>query len=206
MPTKGLLDGTWGYLSGPMEAVSDNGVEWRRKFIELVDDAGLAIDLIDPTDKPLDDESMIGENKALQIELQRQGRFLELRELVSDYRRQDLRYVDHSNFVVVLVNPDVHMCGTYDELFFAESQHKPLFFIVEGGLYRLPRWLFDVVDLDDPRKGTKCNVYENVEGVVEELKRLDSGEVPFTKKWVLIRKALEKKRQRRLAARLKSPA
>ena len=32
----GKLDGALGYLSGPMEFVADHGVEWRRKFIQMI--------------------------------------------------------------------------------------------------------------------------------------------------------------------------
>ena len=48
----GKLDGACGYLSGSMEYAKDHGVEWRRKFVSLVAEAKLKIDLIDPTNKP----------------------------------------------------------------------------------------------------------------------------------------------------------
>lgn len=192
--TSGLLDGACCYLSGPMEYAADHGVEWRRHFIEQTWQAGLNIDFIDPTNKPGGDELKIGENKGLQQDMQSTGRFLELRDYVARYRRFDLRFVDYSDFLVTVVDPKVHMCGTYDEIFTAERQHKPNFFICEGGLSKLPRWLFDVVDLDDPTKGTRCNVFQSVEEVVRELRRLDMGAISMNSKWVLIRKYIEKMR------------
>jgi hypothetical protein len=73
----------------------------------------------------------------------------------------------------------------------AESQHKPLFFICPGGLHRLPRWLFDVIDL----RNDGSNVFESVEEVIDYLSKIDSGEIKITAEWVLIRQALEKIRE-----------
>lgn len=193
----GKLDGACGYLSGPMEFVADHGVEWRRKFIQMVKDAGLNIDLIDPTDKPGDESIKIGENKTVQVELQRQGRFKELQEYVHEYRRYDLRFVDISDFLVTVIDPRVPQWGTGNEVYVAEMQHKPNFFICEGGLYNLPRWLFDVIDrIEDDSKDTlkECNVYENLEEVVAELLALNSGQKPLNNEWVLVRKDIEQRR------------
>lgn len=180
----GKLDGACGYLSGPMEFVADHGVEWRRKFIKLVSMAGLKVDLIDPTDKPGGIDVKIGENKAYQESLQKQGRWNELREYVKAYRRYDLRFVDISDFLVVVVDPRVPQWGTANEVYTAEQQHKPMFFICDGGLANLPRWLFDVVDLDNPIKNKRQNVFGSVEEVVQELKNLDIGAVPMSNEWV----------------------
>lgn len=192
--TSGKLDRAWCYLSGPMEYVADHGIEWRRKFIERTWNLGLNIDFIDPTNKPGGDEMKVGEDKSVQAKLQQEGKFLQLREYVADYRRYDLRYVDLSDFLVAVIDPQVHMCGTYNEIFFAEAQHKPMFFICDGGLSKLPRWLFDVVDLEDHKKGTRCNVFEDINALVSELKLYDTGAIKMSKKWVLIRKHMEEAR------------
>jgi len=193
---KGKLDEACCYLSGPMEFASDHGVGWRRKFIDLAWEKGLDIDFIDPTNKPGGDELKCGEDKSFQIKLQEEGKFIELRNYVARYRRYDLRFVDLSDFLVAVVDPKVHMCGTYNEIFIAEQQHKPCFFVCEGGLKKLPRWLFDVIDLEDPDKGTRCNVFENIEDVIQELVDIDSGKLPMSNKWVLIRKHLDKIKNR----------
>jgi len=190
----GRLDGACGYLSGPMEFVADHGVEWRRKFVRLVGEAGLKIDLIDPTNKPGGIDIKIGENKAHQETLQREGRWKELRQYVKSYRRYDLRFVDISDFLVVVVDPRVPQWGTSNEVYVAELQHKPMFFICDGGLHNLPRWLFDVIDLDNPEKGKRCNVFQSVEEVVTELVSLDMGLYPMSNEWVLVRKNLEQQR------------
>jgi hypothetical protein len=192
--SQGRLEGACAYLSGAMEYVADHGIGWRRRFIELTHEAGLNLDFIDPTDKPGGEDIKIGENKAEQERLQKEGRWQELKEYVDSYRHFDLRFVDLSDVLIVNVNPGVPQWGTANEVYDAEDQRKPMFFICEGGLYKLPRWLFGVIEFD--KKG-RSNVYETLEEVVRELQLLDSGMVPLSKKWVLVRRELERVRARR---------
>jgi len=191
----GVLDEAIGYLSGPMEFVRDHGVEWRREFIRLVRKAELDIDLIDPTNKP---GQPIGERQDYQNELQRTGQFKELQAYVSNYRHYDLRYTDISDFLIVVVDPTIPQWGTSNETFVAEMQKKPSFFIIEGGLYRLPRWLFDVIDRiysANPIEAQKeANVFESIEEVVQELVALDKGVKKLSREWVLVRKVLREMR------------
>lgn len=191
---KGKLDGACCYLSGPMEFVADHGVEWRRKFIRLSQEAGLKLDFIDPTNKPGDEECKIGEDKGYQTSLKEGGRWYDLKEYVSGYRRLDLRFVDLSDCIVAVVDPRVPQWGTSNEIYFAEMQHKPTFFICEGGLANLPNWLFAVIDLDDPLEDKRCNVFGSVEEVIEEMLDLDTGIAPMNSEWVLVRKFLERQR------------
>jgi hypothetical protein len=193
--TEGKLDRALCYLSGPMEYVADHGVEWRRKFVRLAKEAKLKLDFIDPTDKPGGEDIKIGENKEHQEMLQRQGRWVELRNYVHRYRRYDLRSVDFCDFIIAVIDPRVPQWGTANEIYFAEMEHKPIFFIVEGGLFKLPRWLFDVVDIDDYMRGTQCNVYESVEAVIEVLTELNDGRRHMDDRWVLMRKHIERARE-----------
>jgi len=195
----GILDGACGYLSGPMEFVADHGVQWRRKFIQLVRKANLDIDLIDPTNKPGGREVRIGEDKPFQQELQKTGQFRKLQEYVKKYRHFDLRFTDISDFLIAVIDPRVPQWGTSNEVYVAELQHKPCFFICDGGLYDLPRWLFDVIEKiehDDPKRALEqTNVYQSVEEVVAELQLLDQGMNPLSDEWVLVRRAIEERRQ-----------
>lgn len=193
----GKLEGACGYLSGPMEFVADHGVEWRRKFIKLIHEANLKIDLIDPTDKPGGEDVKIGENKSHQEALQKEGRWKELRDYVKSYRRYDLRFSDISDFLVVVVDPRVPQWGTANEVYNAELQRKPMFFVCDGGLKNLPRWLFGVIDIDNHIKNKRCNVFENIEDVVRELRCLDNGTYPLSDRWVLVRKHLEQLRSQK---------
>ena len=187
-----ILDGACVYLSGPMEFVADHGVEWRRKFVDLINQSGLKIDIIDPTNKPGGQEVKIGENKDTQVRLQSEGKYQELRNYVHSYRRYDLRFVDISDFLIVVIDPTIPQWGTANEVYVCEHQHKPMFFVCDGGLKNLPRWLFDVIDLDEDGNS---NVYESIEEVVDILKDIDSGKISLTNEWVLVRKSIEDQRK-----------
>lgn len=190
--SQGRLDGACCYLSGAMEYVTDHGIGWRREFIEKSIKADLKIDFIDPTDKPGGEDIKIGENKAEQEKLQREGRWKELKDYVDAYRHYDLRFVDISDMMVVAINTKVPQWGTANEVYMAENQCKPMFFICEGGLYEMPRWLFGVIELND--RGRSSNVFRSVDEVVEHLLHLDCGYVSMSKKWVLVRKWIEARR------------
>lgn len=191
----GKLDGACGYLSGSMEYVADHGVEWRQKFTRLVRESDLNIDLIDPTDKPGDEKI---EEKNFQIKLQENGNFRELQKYVGNYRRLDLRFTDLSDFLIVMVNPEVPQWGTSNEVYVSEDQHKPTFFICDNTLYNLPRWLFGVMEHiteDDPQKAIEqSNVFQSVEDVIAELVALDNGLKPLSREWVLVRNYIEMRR------------
>lgn len=205
----GLLDQACCYLSGAMEFVEDNGVSWRRYIIHRCWEEGLQIDFIDPTDKPAGEDIMIDENKAIQENFQKNGRFKELQNIVKSYRHWDLRFCDNADFQITMINTKVPQWGTANEVFCNEADRKPAFFICEDSLYKLPRWLFGVIDKiedDDPQEVLKkINVYQSVDHVIEELKLLDSGKKPLSKKWVLVRKNIEMRRAQFLQ-RYKKPS
>lgn len=190
----GKLDYALGYLSGPMDYVADHGVEWRRKFINLIHKAKLDIDLIDPTNKP-GDEMNIGEDKTLQTNFKSQKKWKELAEYVGEYRRYDLRYVDYSDFLVVVVDPRVPQWGTSNEVYFAEMQHKPIFFICDGGLENFPNWLYDLLEFENDQP---INIFQKPEEVVDLLVQMDRGEKKLSKQWVLVRKHIENTRKDRI--------
>lgn len=188
----GLLDSSTCYLSGAMDYVADHGIGWRRAFIDLCRQRNLKIDFIDPTNKPGEPHDKIDENKSYQTSLKVAGKFRELQEYVKGYRHEDLRYVDGSDFLVAVINPKVPQWGTSDEIYTAERQQKPIFFVIEGGLKNLPNWLFAVVNLGDGFE--RSNVFDSIEDVVDELVLIDDGSIPMCKKWVLFRKHLERSR------------
>ncbi len=185
----GKLDKALVYLSGVMENSSDHGVGWRRKFINMCNEQGLNIDFIDPTNKVGPSELKIGEEKGYQEQLQREGKWEELKDYVHRYRRYDLRACDYMNAMVVYIDPKIPSWGTLNEIYVAETAHKPRFCIVEGGKPCLPRWLFDVFSLE--------NIFDNMSQCVERLIHLDQGILELNEEWVLIQKYIEASRSER---------
>ena len=104
MTEKHALDGAVAYLCGAIEHASDDGIGWRRRFIDLLQKADLSIDCIDPTNKPGGEcGKPIDEAKQHQIDLQKGRRWDELRDYVHSYRRLDLRFIDYSDLVVAAI-------------------------------------------------------------------------------------------------------
>lgn len=176
----GKLDRALIYLSGAMEFAPDHGIEWRRKFIARSNEVGLRIDYIDPTDKVGARDLNVVEDKKYQAMLRNEGRFEELRDFVGRYRRYDLRACDYMDALVACVDPEIPHWGTPNEIYVAETAHKPRFLIVPGGKYNTPYWLFDVFPLE--------NIFDNPEECIQRLLDLNSGKQELSDEWVLIRK------------------
>lgn len=178
----GILDYAITYLAGPMEFASDGGVIWRQDFINLCYEQDIYLRFLDPTNKlqgmSITEEIKAG--KALKDAEDWEG----LKQHVKSFRREDLRCVDYCDFLTVMIDKDIHMCGTYDELFTAERQKKPILAIVNGGKKSCPGWLFDVIDHE--------LMFDNVSSCVEYLNNVNSGHIKLDSRWVLIRQSLEK--------------
>jgi hypothetical protein len=177
----GLLKSSRAYLSGAMDYAPDHGIGWRRKFIELT--KHLEIGIIDPTNKPIPCTSELGPERQTMEILRSQGRWDELRSFVKRFRREDLRFCDIADFLVVGIDPTIHTVGTYDEVFTAERQKKPLLCIIEGGKKRLPYWDFAVFRTNE--------IFESVEECVGYLDGIDNGTIPLDDRWVLIGQYLQ---------------
>lgn len=188
MSEQNVLDRSWCYLAGPIECVSDGGVAWRREFIKLAKQVNLKIEFLDPTNKPGKTLHQINEDRNYQKSLKIAGKWKELCDFVSEYRRLDLRIVDQSDFLVAMIDPTIPQWGTSNEIYEAERQHKPIFFVCKGGLVNLPNWLFGLVNLPDESKGIRSNVFDNIEDVISELIKINNGEIPIDDEWVLLRR------------------
>lgn len=194
----GILRGSICYLSGAIEYAPDHGVSWRQDFIQKAKAAKLGILCLDPTNKPEIEgwdsilKGHLREDQQYQQQLQGNGEFKELQRYVSGYRRLDLRLVDYSDFLVVAVNPTIPQWGTANEVYMAESQHKPIFFVGPSGEI-FPRWLFDILDITE--EDYIRNLFLSVDHLIEHLCKINNGEIKINDEWVLIRQALEKIRQ-----------
>lgn len=184
------LNGAVCYLSGAMEFVEDDGIGWRQEFTEKSYKANLNLSILDPTNKPKHISTTTSEDKNLQIKLQQEGKFKQLQLFVSDYRKKDLQLVNLSNFLVTMIHPSVPQWGTANEIYLAESQSKPNFIICPGGLSNLPRWLFDVVGKIHtdylPDAMHQANVYDSIDSVIDELLKINSGEILMNDDWLIL--------------------
>jgi hypothetical protein len=178
------LDGAVCYMIGAIDHAKDDGVGWRVELKNKAKAAGLNICWIDPCDKPTGGITEIGQEKNHIKRLRAEGKYDELTDAMKQIRRQDLRFVDLSDFVVFKLDPSVPTYGSLDEIYTAEDQHKPMYMVVEGGKNNLPFWLWAVVDHNE--------VFSNLDELVEHLVSVNRSDLSQDKRWVLIRPDISK--------------
>lgn len=138
---KGLLFKTRCYLVGAIEAELDYGIGWREEIKASLKDLGIIF--FDPCSKPF--IKSVSEVKGDQDELKnlrKNKSYKKLSKLMGEIRAYDLRCVDNSNFIIFKFNPKILTCGSFEEIFLANVQRKPVFILCEDGVDQIPLWLF----------------------------------------------------------------
>lgn len=178
-----ILDGSISYLIGSIDNAADQGRGWRKHLVSLCSEKGLKIKFLDPTNKITGLKEEVGSEHSRIMTLKNQQRYDELSETMRTIVRQDHRCVDLSDFVIFLIDTNIHTCGSYFEFQSSLTQKKPYFIIVPEGKQKTPAWLFGICDHN--------NIYNSVEDVVDRLIKLNSGEIPLSDRWVLFRKQIK---------------
>jgi len=131
------------YLAGAMDRVADRGNGWRDNITPFLEYLGIVV--FNPIKKPttigLEDE----ETHALKQQLKKDKKYSELSALMKTIRSVDLRLVDISDFLIVNLDLDIHPCGTYEEIFWANRQKKPIIVHMVQNKNQAPDWLFGTI-------------------------------------------------------------
>lgn len=174
------LDGMSVYLAGAIDRAPDDGVAWRKSIIQKSIERGLKLQWFDPCNKPKslgnDIPGEIGEEKRKVKQFKKEGQWEKAKEIVHKYRRYDLRMVDTRDFIIAKIDPDIHLCGTYQEIFLAEQQHKPILAIMDKPFCEIPDWLMDVI--------RKEELFNGVNDCVNYLVKVNNGEISMDDRWV----------------------
>jgi nucleoside 2-deoxyribosyltransferase len=131
------------YLAGAMDRVADRGVGWRDSITSFLQDLGIVV--YNPIKKPCSVGKEDNETHKRKTLLKQQGMYDELSKLMKEIRSTDLRLVDISDFLIVNLDLDTHPCGTYEEIFWANRQKKPIIVHMEQGKASAPDWLFGTI-------------------------------------------------------------
>ena len=172
------------YLAGPIDFEESLGKEYRQIIKEKCTDKGLKIKFLDPTNKLTGLSKDVGDEQAQIKKFKKNKDWKGLRQLMKRIVKEDLRQVDLSDFLIVMVNTDIHMCGTYHELITAELQRKPILTIVKGGKHKAPAWLFGILNHE--------YMFNNIDECIDYLAKLNSGQRYLNNKWILFRHELDK--------------
>ena len=172
------LEGKRYVLSGGIDRESDDGVVWRKYIREECVKRGINIIPFDPCDKPNGLGSEIGVEKTKVRELINNDKWKEAKEYVKTFRHYDLRAIDWSDFVIVKIDINSHICGSYDEIFLAERELKPIFVIMGEGQtkYDIPTWLISFIN--------EYEIFNNEDECIDYLEKINNGEMLLDERWV----------------------
>jgi len=154
------------YLAGAIDRVDDRGAGWRENISSFLRSLGIIVfnPITKPTEIGLEDE----ETHAVKAKLKTQQRYDELTSMMKVIRSVDLRLVDVSDFLIVNLDLDIHPCGTYEEIFWANRQKKPIIIHMVQGKKHAPDWLFGTI----PHQ----MIYSNWEDIFAYLKHINGDE------------------------------
>lgn len=128
-----------------MDGDREGGKVWRQEMSRWLMDE-LQIISFDPYHKPLHDFHRVGleddDNHAQIVEAIACQDYDLVRELVKPIVSTDLRCVDFADFILCNLDMQKRPCGTFDELYMAAGQRKPVIVHSPHGIQDLPPWLF----------------------------------------------------------------
>lgn len=134
------LNNTRTYLIGAMDRVKDGGIGWREKITPHLENMGIKV--LNPCNKPIESAKEDAYTRKRIESLKKTQQFEKIRKEYGHIRNADLRCVDVSDFVIAHIDILVHACGSYEEIFTANRQKKPVLIWCEQGKCNAPNWLF----------------------------------------------------------------
>ncbi len=130
------------YLIGAMDRVEDGGIEWREFITPYLRELGVVV--LNPCDKPIDIGLEDIENREIRQSLLKSKNYDKLSKDMKLLRVIDMRMVDMSDFLICYLDTDIHTCGTYEEMFWANRLKRPVLTYCKQGKDGIPLWLFGV--------------------------------------------------------------
>ena len=155
---KNNLSGHLVYLCGSIDDSPDGGTIWRKEAsLFLINKLNMGV--LDPTNKPfLDDSSkenlytvqyrkqILNEAKTLYLNgnnTDSKKRLIKIHQEMKKVVRYDFRCIDTSHIVLVCLDMNYRICGTYSEICLARIQKKPVIIFMGPNqtVYDLPHWI-----------------------------------------------------------------
>ena len=158
------------YLPGPMESCRDTAAYWRNEIKQKLVSIGFNEEnIVDPVKRqPEGEYEAIDRARAI-------GNWSEVDRITKEIVHHDLRFVDDCNFLICHLFDGVLTCGTWDEIFMASLQRKPVFIIMKNWQEKAPSWLFG-------RFG-HAMMHEDIDEVINRLRNIRDGMEPVPKGW-----------------------
>lgn len=126
------------YLAGPIRKDIDF-ISWRKDISNFLWSIGAGV--LDPCNKPLyHNEDEFFQDKLL--ELKSKCKYDDITNIMREIVTIDLHLVDLSTAIILHIDTDVHMQGSYAEMTYACLERKPLIVHAKNGKKNLPAWVF----------------------------------------------------------------
>lgn len=170
------LRGKTVYLCGPITAVKDDGIGWRKMVKPRLEEFG--INVLDPCRKTTDNSfNEVGSDKVKFKEMVLKESWGEVKNKFWPIVRYDLRCVDHCDFIVFKYDPDVPMVGSIHELVVATFEKKTILLKYERSqLNSFNPWIATFVK--------EHHFFAEWEDMYTYLKKVDEG-IFDTSLWVI---------------------
>jgi hypothetical protein len=157
-----------------MDRVPDGGIAWREDITPKLKEVGVGV--LDPCKKPSEYATEDSDTRGLIEEYKKSMKFDEVHEIMKPICAVDLRMVDIAHFLIMYLDLDVHMCGSYHEAFVAVGQKKPVLVMCKQGASKLPNWMFGVIPHE--------MVFNNWPQLLDYLEHINcSNEVDHMNRW-----------------------
>ncbi len=131
------------YLFGAVDRVLDGGHGWRNHITSFLQPLG--VEVFNPLKKPTTAGIESIETVKYKNLLKKEKRYEELSSIMKAIRNVDLRMVDVCDFLIANIDLDHYAVGTYEEIFLANRQKKPIVIHIEQGKQNAPDWLFGAI-------------------------------------------------------------
>lgn len=179
----GILNRVKIYTIGPIENSKNNSdFTWRDLLQKELKDRGIII--LDPTKNMVINFPSEGKEFHKTLRKTTVADYDLAHTQIKDIIRRDLSLVDRADAIIIYINPEIPSWGSGHEITLANILRKPIFYICEGRLNTIPLWLVGLID-------KQSYIYNNVEEVIDEIKRIDSGEIKLNnKKWRLLEESI----------------
>ena len=182
-------------LSGPIEFCDNGGENWRRQITPILQSMGVVV--LDPTkmSNDIDEES----RQKLFKKYRSEKNYEALYKLSDNMRKFDLRLVDVSDFIIALVDQNIPMCGTWEELATAVDQRKPILLVWIGskdqdgnfksGIEAMSSWGFAQFKCfqNNGKYVIDQSVFSNFDDLTDKLSQINNGKCEVDTRWVIFR-------------------
>lgn len=172
----GKLRGHLCYCAGPMEHVDDMGISWRQEITPKLQAMGIGV--LNPCDKATDYALENPETNALINAAKNREDWNEVHNILAPIVGADLRQVHHAAFIILYIDKDAHMCGSYIEYAWAMLERKPVLCVVKQGKRNASGFIFGM----NPHN----LIFNTFDEALDYLREIDEkGDVNNLRRWTL---------------------